>query len=125
MNTIRKGSASSEENDQESFYAELEFKVEYKSKIGQILHICGNVEELGNWNADNSPRLRTNPNIYPYWESNFNFSLPVGMTIEYKYVLIPFERYALAGWVLWQLVDGILIYFGIYKDGNGHEMKGW
>ena len=88
MNTIRKGSASSEENDQESFYAELEFKVEYKSKIGQILHICGNVEELGNWNADNSPRLRTNPNIYPYWESNFNFSLPVGMTIEYKYVLI-------------------------------------
>ena len=44
---------------------------------------------------------------------------------EYKYVLIPFERYALAGWVLWQLVDGILIYFGIYKDGYGHEMKGW
>ena len=84
----RKGSASSEENDVEISYATLEFKVEYKSKIGQILHICGNVEELGNWNADNSPRLRTNPSLYPNWESNFNFSLPIGMTIEYKYVLI-------------------------------------
>ena len=90
MDTIhaRKGSATSEENDFETSYATLEFKVEYKSKLGQILHICGNVEELGNWNADNSPRLHTNPSIYPNWESNFNFSLPVGMTIEYKYVLI-------------------------------------
>ena len=84
----RKGSASSEENDVEISYATLEFKVECKSEIGQILHICGNVEELGNWNADNSPRLRTNPSLYPNWESNFNFSLPIGMTIEYKYVLI-------------------------------------
>ena len=84
----RKGSASSEENEKEISYAILEFKVEYKSKIGQILHICGNVEKLGNWNADNSPRLRTNQSLYPNWESNFNFSLPIGMTIEYKYVLI-------------------------------------
>ena len=46
------------------------------------------MEELGNWNADNSPKLATNPGIYPIWESKFKFSLPVGMTIEYKYVLI-------------------------------------
>ena len=84
----RRGSGSSEENDVEVSYAILEFKANYQSKIGQILHICGNVEELGNWNADNSPRLRTNPSLYPIWESNFNFSLPIGMTIEYKYVLI-------------------------------------
>ena len=84
----RKGSASSGENDIDITYAILEFKVEYKSKIGQILHICGNIEELGNWNADNSPRLRTNPSLYPNWESNFSFSLPIGITIEYKYVLI-------------------------------------
>ena len=84
----RKESGSSEENDIEVPYAILEFKANYQSKIGQILHICGNVEELGNWNADDSPRLRTNPSLYPIWESNFNFSLPIGMTIEYKYVLI-------------------------------------
>ena len=84
----RRGSASSEDIDADILYADLEFKVQYKSKIGQILHICGNVEELGNWNADNSPKLATNPGIYPIWESKFKFSLPVGMTIEYKYVLI-------------------------------------
>ena len=88
MSHIRKPSGSSEDNELEILYATLEFKVNYTSKIGQILHICGNVQELGNWNADNSPKLRTNPNIYPNWESNFNFSLPIGMTIEYKYVLI-------------------------------------
>ena len=84
----RKGSVSSEENDLEISYATLEFKVNYESQMGQILHICGNIEELGNWNADKSPKLRTNPELYPIWESNFHFSLPVGMTIEYKYVLI-------------------------------------
>ena len=84
----RKASASSEEIDIKSSYAILEFKVNYESKMGQILHICGNIEELGNWNADNSPRLKTNPSLYPNWESNFNFTLPIGMTIEYKYVLI-------------------------------------
>ena len=85
---IRTGSASSEENDLEIAYATLEFKVNYKSQMGQILHICGNIEELGNWDADKSPKLTTNPELYPIWESNFNFSLPIGMTIEYKYVLI-------------------------------------
>ena len=84
----RKGSVSSEENDLEISYATLEFKVNYESQMGQILHICGNIEELGNWNADKSPKLRTNQELYPIWESNFHFSLPVGMTIEYKYVLI-------------------------------------
>ena len=56
--------------------------------MGQILHICGNVEDLGNWNADESPRLQTNPKLYPMWQSKFAFSLPIGMTLEYKYVLI-------------------------------------
>ena len=84
----RKASASSEEIDLEPNKAILEFKVKYESKMGQILHICGNIEELGNWNADNSPRLKTKPGLYPNWESNFSFSLPIGMTIEYKYVLI-------------------------------------
>ena len=84
----RRGSASSEENDFEVSYANLEFKVKYESKMGQILHICGNVEELGNWNEDNSPKFATNKTIYPIWESKFDFSLPVGMAIEYKYVLI-------------------------------------
>ena len=84
----RKESASSEENDFESPCAHLEFSVKYSTKIGQTVHICGNVEELGNWNADESPKLQTNPSIYPIWKSKFSFALPIGMTFEYKYVLI-------------------------------------
>ena len=84
----RRGSASSEENDFENSCAHLEFSVNYPTKIGQIVHICGNVEELGNWNADESPKLQTNTSIYPIWKSIFSFALPIGMTFEYKYVLI-------------------------------------
>ena len=83
-----KESVSSEENDLEYSYANLEFSVRYETKMGQILHICGNVEDLGNWNADESPRLQTNPSLYPKWKSKFVFSLPIGMTLEYKYVVI-------------------------------------
>ena len=44
---------------------------------------------------------------------------------EYKYVLPSIEKILLAGWAIWQIIDGFLIYLGVYKDGNGHEMKGW
>ena len=84
----RKESASSEENDFENFYANLEFSVNYTTKIGQTVHICGNVDELGNLNADAAPKLYTNKEIYPLWKSKFDLSLPIGMTIEYKYVII-------------------------------------
>ena len=84
----RKGSFSSEDNEFTNSYAHLEFNVTYQTQVGQILHICGNVEELGNWNADYSPRLHTQPSLYPVWKNNFDFSLPIGMTLEYKYVTI-------------------------------------
>ena len=84
----RKNSISSEENDFPNSYANLEFNVKYETKIGQILHICGNKDELGNWDADSSPRLHTYPKLYPVWKNSFEFSLPIGMTLEYKYVII-------------------------------------
>ena len=88
QNQNRKGSISSEENDFVNSYASLEFHVTCHTKIGQILHICGNKDELGNWNADFSPRLHTQASIYPVWKNKFEFSLPIGMTLEYKYVII-------------------------------------
>ena len=44
---------------------------------------------------------------------------------EYQSVGVPLERYSVLAWIVWQIVDGLLIYFGCYKDGNGIEMKGW
>ena len=85
---LRKASVSSEENEYENSFADLEFHVTFKSKMYQILHICGNVDDLGNWNADASPKLFTQQGMYPLWKSKFELSLPIGMTLEYKYVLI-------------------------------------
>ena len=42
---------------------------------------------------------------------------------EIRRVAVPLERLFVIGWVIWQLIDGILIFFGIYKDGNGFELK--
>ena len=44
---------------------------------------------------------------------------------EYKRVAVPLERYTLFIWIIWQIVDGLLIFFGFYNDGNGHDLKGW
>ena len=44
---------------------------------------------------------------------------------EIKRIAVPLERILILGWVVWQIVDGLLIYFGYYKDGNGYELRGW
>ena len=44
---------------------------------------------------------------------------------ELKRFAIPLERVLLVGWAIWQILDGILIAFGFYKDGNGYELRGW
>ena len=41
---------------------------------------------------------------------------------ELKRFAIPLERILLVGWAVWQIIDGILIAFGFYKDGYGHEL---
>ena len=41
---------------------------------------------------------------------------------ELKRFAIPLERILLIGWAVWQIIDGILIAFGFYKDGYGHEL---
>ena len=42
---------------------------------------------------------------------------------EIKYIAVPMERVLIIGWAIWQIVDGILIGFNIYKDGNGYELR--
>ena len=41
---------------------------------------------------------------------------------EIKRFAVPLERILLIGWAIWQIIDGILIAFGFYKDGYGHEL---
>ena len=44
---------------------------------------------------------------------------------EIKRVAVPLERILLIGWAIWQILDGILIIFNFYNDGNGYGLRGW
>ena len=44
---------------------------------------------------------------------------------EIKRFAVPLERILLCGWAVWQIIDGLLISFGYYKDGNGYELRSW
>ena len=44
---------------------------------------------------------------------------------EIKRFAVPLERILLVGWAIWQILDGLLISFDFYKDGNGYELRGW
>lgn len=89
MDCVRKLSVSSE-NDSElpQSLATITFKCECQTVFGQELHICGNIEELGNWEPTKSPKMSTDETTYPIWSTLFEITLPVGMNIEYKYLII-------------------------------------
>ena len=44
---------------------------------------------------------------------------------EIKQIAVPLERALLCGWIAWQIIDGLLIFFGFYHDGNGYELRSW
>ena len=86
-NKNRKFSTNSDDNDIYSKTTKIQFQVKYETKINEELYICGNLEELGNWKVEKSPKMETNDSLYPIWESSIQLNCPVGMTIEYKYLL--------------------------------------
>jgi hypothetical protein len=67
--------------------ATLKFKCTFHTKLGQQLRLVGNIEELGCWDPSKSMYMLTNKDNYPIWESAPEITAPVGMEINYKYVL--------------------------------------
>ena len=84
----RRDSISSEENDYEESYANIQFQVEYPTKPNQTLHMIGNVDELGNWDLKKAVKLIKLGSQTSIWESTLPLECPVGMTIKYKYLII-------------------------------------
>ena len=65
----------------------LKFQVECKqTKPGEEVYIIGNSSELGNWNVNNSKKLKTNSNLFPIWETN-PISFQSKSKLEYKYII--------------------------------------
>jgi hypothetical protein len=69
-------------------HATIIFKCKYKTSFGEQLRIVGNIEELGSWEPSKAMTMATNKDIYPTWESQCEVTGPVGMEINYKYVLV-------------------------------------
>ncbi len=84
---FKKTSSSDLEETLKSNVATLKFQCSYQTTYGQQLRICGNLEELGNWDIEKSITMETNENLFPLWESTIDLICPIGMTIEYKYVI--------------------------------------
>ena len=83
----RKDSVSSEDNDYEESYANIQFQVDFPTKSNQTLYILGNIEELGNWRKEEAVKLIKLDENTSIWESTESLECPVGMTIKYKYLI--------------------------------------
>ena len=88
----KKTTVSSEENDFQELYAKLQFKVDYPTEPNQTLYIYGNIEELGNWDINSAKKLIKLDENSPTWESDFTIECPVGMSIQYKYLIIDSDK---------------------------------
>lgn len=46
----------------------IRFSVTCETKFGEVVYICGNTSELGNWNPEIAMRLYTDTTLYPKWD---------------------------------------------------------
>ena len=83
----RKDTESSDFNEYEENYSKILFQIEYPTKSNQTLYLLGNIEELGFWNPDRAEKLIKLDENSSLWESVIPLECPVGMTIEYKFLI--------------------------------------
>ena len=48
---------------------DLYFAVTAETKFGEEVFLCGNINQLGNWNTHLAHKLYTNESNYPEWKS--------------------------------------------------------
>ena len=86
--TNRRSSFSSEaESVLSQVQSTLRFQIEHETCFGQTIYICGNIEDLGQWEPTKGIPLHTNEETYPIWTSTYEVTCPVGKTINYKYYI--------------------------------------
>ena len=84
----RKGSVSSEENDNEENYATIQFQVDFPTNPDETLCILGNIEELGNWEINSAKKLIKLDEESSIWEMSSPLECPIGMMIKYKFLTV-------------------------------------
>lgn len=74
-------------------FAQVKFQCQYHTVFTEELKLVGNIEELGNWDINKSIAMKTDSSNYPLWESTIEFICPIGMTIEYKFLVYTTKGY--------------------------------
>ena len=65
----------------------IQFQVECKeTKPGDNVYVVGGSNELGNWKAENSQKMKTDSNRFPLWESE-PIPFQSKSQLEYKYII--------------------------------------
>ena len=106
-NNSNKQQTNQERDIDSSFYTNLNpnlsqvsFRVKYETEYGQSVFIVGNIEELGSWDPSKAIPLTTTPENYPIWKSTTDLICPVGMEIDYKYLVKQNQNYH------WEVIAG-------------------
>lgn len=104
--------ACSDKNNTVNFTFKVNNKTSY---FGEKLYVCGNIEELGNWNIKNAFNLTTDENLYPSWKGTI--ALPIDTYIEFKFVSVGSDGSNEN--VIWE--DGENRASTVTKDSNKYE----
>ncbi len=65
----------------------VKFEIQCKeTQFGEDLYIIGNSNELGNWNVNQSQKLKTDSSKFPLWETD-NIKFKKKSPLEYKYII--------------------------------------
>eukprot|EP01135_Chromosphaera_perkinsii_P002112 Nk52_evm46s217 gene=Nk52_evmTU46s217 len=64
----------------------IKFQCECKSKKDEAVYIFGDIEELGNWDANRAIPMKTNPQQFPVWSKLI--IVPRNTRVQYKYFIV-------------------------------------
>lgn len=65
----------------------ISFRVHAPVGFGETVVLAGDTQSLGSWVPERGVALVTKPDVYPSWYTREPISLPVGITVTYKYLL--------------------------------------
>jgi hypothetical protein len=90
--------------------AEIIFKIRVQTKPGEVVHLTGNVAELGNWDPVKGIALSTEEQFYPFWVTKQPVQFPMGQEFEFKIVVLSETKEV----IRWEELPSNRIYKPIY-----------
>eukprot|EP00742_Colponemidia_sp_Colp-10_P008648 GILJ01009382.1.p1 GENE.GILJ01009382.1~~GILJ01009382.1.p1 ORF type:complete len:1037 (-),score=136.84 GILJ01009382.1:160-3270(-) len=71
-----------------ALFTRIYFRVKSETKYGETVRITGDSPMLGEWRHQDGVRLTTSEDQYPVWYTTEPLTLPSGIPVNYKYVIM-------------------------------------